>query len=123
MLTYSNINIAENEEYVYEFTESPFLQMVLETIDKSQFDDACREAFWCICNMIESSSTELRIVLVKKYNLAARLADMLKLSKDSPKLSKIVLISIDKILSVSNYILDEDENPRVCFELAGGVDI
>lgn len=108
---------------MYEFTESPFLKMVLEFIEKSQFDDTCREGFWCICNMIETSSTDLRIELAKKYDLASRLADMLKVSKDSPKISKIVLISIDRILAVSDYILDEDKNPRFCFELSGGLDI
>lgn len=73
--------------------------------------------------MIETSSTDLRIELAKKYDLASRLADMLKVSKDSPKISKIVLISIDRILAVSDYILDEDKNPRFCFELSGGLDI
>lgn len=108
----------------YEFFISPLFKIILDYIQETAFSDVTREAYWCIWNTIECSAVETRIEIIKKYDLCSIIAKMIRESKDNTRINKITLICADKLLSTHEFFpKDSDDNPRVAFEIAGGVDI
>lgn len=99
-------------------------QVILDRIANAQFNDVTREAYWVICNFIETANPEMRITLIRDYNITSRLVYMLKEATTTPKILKICLISTMKILDLSQYFENQKEHdPRETFEVEGGVDV
>lgn len=97
--------------------------MTFDYIEKNPLNEATKEAYWVISNLIETAGMELRIELTREYDLGKKLANMLKQVTNVPKLWKIVLFSIEKIMQIEEFFQETSEfHPIYSFDLAGGID-
>jgi hypothetical protein len=103
--------------------ETVIFDKIFAYIKENPINDAWKEAYWVIWNMIETCGTELRIELVKQYNLGDNLGYMLRQVKNIPNVWKVVLFSIEKVLQTESYFHESwTQHPMYAFESAGGID-
>ena len=106
---------------VEKLIESGLFDTILDVLANSPFDQIWREATWALSNTIESSSIELRIQIEKKYTISKYIAMMLTTAQDNTKMQKIIIITLNKILDIDEYIIGES-GPKATFQEFGGVD-
>lgn len=117
------MNVAGGNNTAAIFAQSKLFDYVFDYIDTHALNDVAREAYWCVCNCVEMSNVDQRIELIKDKNLTARVAMMLKECKQNPKITKIVLICVEKVLDCSKFFPNKaNDNPRITFELEGGIE-
>jgi len=90
--TISNLLANKNQDAISKFFDSPLLETVLHILDKELFNEVWREASWVLANLIESCEVNDRIVMQKNHDIAKRLVDMLRRSKDNPSILKMLFV-------------------------------
>lgn len=119
--TISNL-LSDNGEFSNYFTRHEIFTAIIEIIQQRHLDDVAREALWCICNSINICDDDAKVELIKN-KFMTQFTDILKQSKNNAKMLKLVLLSLDKMLSTSSKFSSNDEdNPIYCFEMQEGVE-
>lgn len=96
----------------------------LQFVDDHKVDDTAREVIWVLSNCIESVTQEERIDMIRKHNIMYYYTNALRDTKTFPKICKIVLLSIGRLLDTYSFFPeDSNQDPRVAFENHGGVEI
>ena len=119
----SNLIVDGNHQTrVEKLMGSHLFNTILEVLESSPFDEIWREATWALSNTIESCTAELRIQIEKKHTISKYIAMMLNTAKGNAKIERIIIICLDKILEIDDYIVG-DSGPIVAFQEFGGVDL
>jgi hypothetical protein len=114
--------IAEDAKNILLLKETGIFDKTLAFIKENPMNDAWKEAYWVIWNMIEACGMELRIELTKQYDLGEKLGYMLKRVNNIPNLWTLVLFSLVKLFQTELYFEESwNERPIYSFMIAGGI--
>ena len=114
--------MAENGDFASYFIKNDMFRSVIKLIQERPLDDLSREGIWWICNSI-TWCDESSIVYLINQDIIIFVIDTLNNWTNNTRMTKILLIIIDKILKTKDKFGENDEkHPIYQFEINGGIE-
>lgn len=96
----------------------------MNQISNAPYNDITKEAYWCLCNLIEKTELENKLKLIKEKEVIRLFVEMIKESQKDTRIVEIVLVSIEKLLSTAQHFQGNDQaHPLFSFQEEGGCEL